>query len=564
MTDGSDKLTVADFFAGAGGFSEGFREKGFDVVFALDNWGPAVETHKLNHPEAKHTQKDIRDLETGEEIDEVVPDVDVIVGGPPCVNFSMSNQAGKADKTEGLNLIECYLRIIAWKMEHGDLKYWALENVPQTQKYIKDKYTWEELQLPGEGSDLEVPKKPFHIAADYGAPQKRKRMIAGNYPEMKKTHEEGEWRTVRKVFESLGDPLHPEEVETVNDPCRDLELPKDDVTDHFYDSRIAEYRWKRAKRLKEDHGYMGTMDFPEDLDRPSRTVMATRSASTREAMIFGVDEDDDGEYEDFRLPTVREIASFMAYPINYQFEASTESKKYRLVGNSVPVKLSGALAEAIAREEGMEVPETMPPLPDAEPSNDLTGKPHEFRTPRKRPYSSKYERHVPYLKIKAFRPELSNQASNFDEEQVVWEAVLHKGVGKRAHEAREDAATIDTLVSSSIDHLQQFGVADDAEQDYEAFKRAIKDELEHKLPEAALFQDIYTRRADPDEFIGPNKALEKTREILDKHLPEEKYGETYLNNSGRIVEVDDDSIPMRIAAGYWAVRFIVDHVNGLE
>ena len=48
------EYTVADFFCGAGGFSEGFRQSGFKVVFALDNWDYARKTHKLNHPECDH------------------------------------------------------------------------------------------------------------------------------------------------------------------------------------------------------------------------------------------------------------------------------------------------------------------------------------------------------------------------------------------------------------------------------------------------------------------------------------------------------------------------------
>ena len=557
-----ERLTVADFFAGAGGFSEGFREKGFDIVFALDNWEPAVTTHKMNHPEAEHVLMDIKEIETGEDIDRVVPDVDVIVGGPPCVNFSMSNQAGKADKTEGLNLIECYLRIIAWKMEHGDLKYWALENVPQTQKYIKDKYTWEELQLPGEGSDLEVPKKPYHIAANYGAPQNRKRMVAGNYPEVEKKRDKENWKTVRDVFEALGDPLRPEETDIVKDPNHPITLKKEEVTDHFYDSRVEEYRWKRAKRLKTDHGYMGKMSFPEDLDRPSRTVMATRSASTREAMIFGATRAEDGNYKDYRLPTVREIASFMAYPITYQFEATTESKKYRLVGNSVPVKLSGAIAEAIAKEENQPIPGEFPELPDVKTSNDLTGKEKEFRTPRKRRSNAKYERHVPYLKVKAFRPELSNQKSDFEEDDIRWAAFLHKGIGKRAHKTEESLNRVEKLIRTSIKQKEKIGADNKILSDFNKFKEDIKKAFNDKIPNPKKFQDIYTRRTDPDKDFGPNESLRKIRNILDSDLPKEKYDKLYLNNSKRFLDVDDEGkIPVRIAAGYWATKYLANKVH---
>jgi DNA (cytosine-5)-methyltransferase 1 len=84
-------MKVADFFCGAGGFSEGFRQKGFNVVFALDNWKPAIETHHLNHPESNSVLMNILELDTPEKIDKIVPDTEVIVGSPPCISFSNSN-----------------------------------------------------------------------------------------------------------------------------------------------------------------------------------------------------------------------------------------------------------------------------------------------------------------------------------------------------------------------------------------------------------------------------------------------------------------------------------------
>ena len=43
-------MRVADFFCGGGGFSEGFRQAGFEIVFAVDKWEPAVNTYKGNKP----------------------------------------------------------------------------------------------------------------------------------------------------------------------------------------------------------------------------------------------------------------------------------------------------------------------------------------------------------------------------------------------------------------------------------------------------------------------------------------------------------------------------------
>ena len=43
-------MRVADFFCGAGGFSEGFRQAGFEICFAVDKWEPAVNTYRANKP----------------------------------------------------------------------------------------------------------------------------------------------------------------------------------------------------------------------------------------------------------------------------------------------------------------------------------------------------------------------------------------------------------------------------------------------------------------------------------------------------------------------------------
>src|SRR3989344_4366378 len=92
------ELRVCDFFCGAGGFSEGFRQKGFRIVFALDIWKPAIDTHALNHPGCRHAQMDIKELDSAEKIDSIVPDTEIIIGSPPCVAFCYSNRGGNADK----------------------------------------------------------------------------------------------------------------------------------------------------------------------------------------------------------------------------------------------------------------------------------------------------------------------------------------------------------------------------------------------------------------------------------------------------------------------------------
>ena len=228
----SNKITVADFFCGAGGFSEGFRQEGFDVVFALDNWKPAIDTHELNHPHCKASLTDILTLDTPKKIDEAIPDVDVIIGSPPCVSFSGSNRAGKADKSLGIQLIEAYLRIVLWKKSKGKLKHWIMENVPNSSKYTQDKYSWNELALPGNGPDLIIKQKEILDAANYGAPQNRLRFVCGEYPVPEKTHDKDRWTTYENVFESLGNPMSNTK-KKISDPNYDLKINSNKLTDHY-------------------------------------------------------------------------------------------------------------------------------------------------------------------------------------------------------------------------------------------------------------------------------------------------------------------------------------------
>ena len=57
---------VLDLFAGAGGFSTGFKRAGFKIVAAVEFDLEIAETYRKNHPDTKLYSNDIRDLSTTE------------------------------------------------------------------------------------------------------------------------------------------------------------------------------------------------------------------------------------------------------------------------------------------------------------------------------------------------------------------------------------------------------------------------------------------------------------------------------------------------------------------
>ncbi|MFQ5615275.1 MAG: DNA cytosine methyltransferase [Anaerolineales bacterium] len=78
-------------FSGAGGCSLGFRNAGFDIIYASDIDRQAVETYKANFPDTLCKQRDIVDIDFSRLLQKLglqKGEVDIVVGGPPCQGFS--------------------------------------------------------------------------------------------------------------------------------------------------------------------------------------------------------------------------------------------------------------------------------------------------------------------------------------------------------------------------------------------------------------------------------------------------------------------------------------------
>lgn len=220
-------MKVVDFFCGGGGFSEGFRQAGFDIVFAVDKWEPAIITYKGNKPGVNVVLDDVIRISNlpDDQFEALVPDSEVIIGSPPCQSFSHSNKSGNADKSIGIKLIKAYLKIIARKKykKNSILKYWVLENVPSVKEYIEDEYTAEDLGL--EGSFVLRPhggNSGKYNAKYYGAPTNRQRYLCGEFPPLQRTNEDNNVKTLGDVLKTLGENLQLAIKEFICQKCRNL------------------------------------------------------------------------------------------------------------------------------------------------------------------------------------------------------------------------------------------------------------------------------------------------------------------------------------------------------
>lgn len=498
----SKKLTVIDFFCGAGGFSEGFRQAGFNVIWAVDKWQPAVDTHKENHPECETICDDVIRISKLPDLSfhSIVPDSEVIIGSPPCTFFSNSNRSGNGDKEKGKELIKAYLRIIARKKfkKNSVLKYWILENVPKVKGYIKSKYSAKQLNLDG---DFELIVKSEcsqeYNAKYYGVPSNRIRYFCGEFPEPKRTIiDDKDLIPLKNILKKLGAPkvkLH----EPIEDPIYGISLPGEDVTDHHYIQELSEFEKASILRLKQDKGYMGRMAVPENQEKPARTIMATMSFTSRECFVLGWNEDK------LRAPTIREVASLMSFPIDYRFYGASLGVKYKLVGNAVPPKMSFAFASAILQKEGIALPEKYEPLQYSHKIDfkNLNLDEIQVKQERRKRMTTRFKYHIPQFKFDTYRVELTNHHSEFEKLNFQWRAEIHYNQGKE--KAKVFIPTIDELPLSNHDlqKLNQFIGS-----------------IEHALVGFDDFQFVYCMTIEEirrRKLVGPYELLTKLKKFIE-------------------------------------------------
>jgi len=321
--------TVVDLFAGAGGLSEGFRQAGFKTVAASELNETYAETFKTNHPEAIVIPGDIRKITVKKFLKLTnlkKEDIDVLVGGPPCQGFSM---AGKRDPTDPRNtLFKEYVRFV----KEIQPKFFVMENVRGllTMKTSGGKNVSGIIETQFKKAGYKT--KLFKVnAADFGVPQKRKRIVfigtntTAEINEPTKTHSE--------TFQS-SDSLE----RWV--PVKTVLLSPEKVGPAYYLSQklIKGFKRREIRNKKQKLGFGWQILDPE---KPSYTISARYWKDGADALV---------KYSEnkIRMLTQEEVAAVQTFPKDYKF-IGTKRDIYTQIGNAVPPLLGRKIAENVGK-----------------------------------------------------------------------------------------------------------------------------------------------------------------------------------------------------------------------
>lgn len=409
-----NKLQVAELFAGVGGFRIGLerassRNSGFEVVWS-NQWEPstkkqhASEVYVTQFGSKGHSNKNIAEVPTDD-----IPRHDLLVGGFPCQDYSVARNLSQAKGLAGK-------KGVLWWEIHRILKekkekklapnYLMLENVDRLPKSPAQQRGRDFAIMLASLSDLGYTVEWRVInAADYGMPQRRKRIFILGYKNGSPIEKEArskqpfEWISrhglAAKAFpvETNIDDVVPFELEGSLDQLtrnfgsanfspfltsgfmrdrkvwsykitpvhkgertvlKDILQPEKQIGEEFYISEKDLKDWKYLKGKKSEKrstkaGFEffyneGPVTFPDALDKPSRTIITGEGGSTPSRFKHVIKTPS----EKLRRLTPVELERLCMFPDNHT-AGQPDAKRAFFMGNALVVGIIERLGKELAK-----------------------------------------------------------------------------------------------------------------------------------------------------------------------------------------------------------------------
>lgn len=344
IKEGKD-FKVVSLFSGAGGLDLGFKEAGFDIIWANDFDRDSCETYKNNI--GNHIKcGDINILKNELSKDKI--NADLLIGGPPCQGFSV---AGKMDpKDLRSKLVWTFVEVLkqlspkAFVMENvkalGTLKKWK----PLRDDILK------EMRKLGYSVNFVVVN-----ATEFNVPQARERVffigfkikpqLIPDLTEMLRPYKKNA-KTVREALGVL------DKAGTGNN--KSLCKAKITLTNKpvLRKSPYAGMLFNGLGRPVKIDGYCATL--PASMGGNKTPIIDELELYKREngwvhdyhskVMNGKVNPKYEEAPEHLRRLTVEEASILQTFPLDYNFYGS-QSSKFKQIGNAVPCNLSHQIAQ---------------------------------------------------------------------------------------------------------------------------------------------------------------------------------------------------------------------------
>ena len=288
---------LIDLFSGCGGMSLGFQNAGFNILGAYDNWQPAIDIYSLNFSHPIH-QRDLSDESIIEELREQKPDI--IIGGPPCQDFSIAG--GRNFEGKRANLTLSYGKII----DELRPEWFVMENVYNIEKSPIFEKVLEIFKNAGYGIT-----KRIWDASYMGVPQMRKRYF---------------------VIGKLGE----KDDFLLEELLKNLSKKPTTIKDYLGNKLGAKYYYMHPR------SYARRAIF--SIDEPSSTIRGVNRPMSSSYTAHPADRTKDFSLVK-NLSTI-ERSYIQTFPESFKF-CGTKSNIEQAIGNAVPVKMAEYIAKAI-------------------------------------------------------------------------------------------------------------------------------------------------------------------------------------------------------------------------
>ncbi|WP_322521387.1 DNA cytosine methyltransferase [Guyparkeria halophila] len=174
------EISVVSLYSGAGGLDLGFSRCGLETAVAFERGSAELKTYRSNFPGTYAYQIDLGEASPAVVAELVERHVSpgsnlVVIGGPPCQSFSVSNVSPKIDEKRA-SLVDSYAAIIEALLCRFRVLGFVFENVPGLREVRKHRYRYARLKWRLYRAGFSQHEK-IHQALDYGVPQNRRRLM---------------------------------------------------------------------------------------------------------------------------------------------------------------------------------------------------------------------------------------------------------------------------------------------------------------------------------------------------------------------------------------------------